>query len=46
MDTSFLSDKVPGSGHYNPHEEVEKLHKSVGDWKFWTKKHEKWGKVL
>lgn len=20
MDTTFLSDKVPGSGHYNPHD--------------------------
>jgi hypothetical protein len=41
MDTTFLADKVPGAGHCNPHDEIEKLHKSKGDWKFWTKKHSK-----
>ena len=46
MDTTFLADKSPGSGHYNPHDDVEKLHKSTGDWKMWTTKHQKWNEVL
>ena len=24
-DTSFLGDKVPGSGTYNPHDEINKI---------------------
>lgn len=46
MDTTFLADKVPGAGHCNPHEEVQKLHKSIGDWKYWIKKHNKQEKTM
>lgn len=42
MDTTFLADKSPGPGNHNPHDEVKKLHKSTGDWKMWTTKHQKW----
>jgi len=47
MNDSFLSDKVPGAGNYCPNEEVpvQKVHKSIGDPKFWTKKDEKWNKI-
>ncbi len=43
---SFLGDKVPGAGNYNPHDSVEKLYKSKADWKYWTKKHGKWEKII
>lgn len=46
MDTTFLADKSPGPGNHNPHDDVEKLHKSTGDWKMWTTKHQKWNEVL
>ena len=45
-DTSFLSEIVPGPGFYSPHDEVEHLKKSMGDWKFWTKRHEKINKTM
>jgi len=37
---------VPGPGFYCPHDEVEPEKKSIGDWKYWTKKHEKINKIL
>jgi hypothetical protein len=38
-DASFLSDQVPGPGFYCPHEEIDHVRKSKGDWKYWTKRH-------
>jgi len=37
---------VPGPGHYIPHDDVQHLTKSKGDWKTWTKKHDKLDKML
>lgn len=41
-----MSNSVPGAGFYNPHDEVDKLKSSKGDWKTWTAKHSQWNNIL
>ena len=38
-DISFLGDKSPGSGNYNPHDEVYKIRQNKTNYKEWVKKH-------
>ncbi len=40
-DTEHVSQLIPGSGSYNPHDTVEKLKINKTNFKFWNDKHKK-----
>ena len=39
-DVEHVSEKIPGAGNYNPHDEMIKIRKNKTNHKEWVKKHD------